>query len=750
MAELVVKLVNGELAGKTLQEINKQVRDAAKELSKAKAGTEEFVKASEKLNKAKGLQADLKKQIEGTAEASDFLKKSWNTLPGAQFFNKIGDSFGFMKKGVGGLISQFGMLKIAIASTGIGLLVVALGSLIAYFQSTQEGIDKVTAVTRPLKAIFDALVGVLQNLGGTVFKKLAKATEDPKQAFKDLGDFIVNNFINRFKAIALLGPAIQKIFSKDWKEGLKDLGNAALQAVSGVEDVIGKVMEGAKQFAAVVDEAYQKGKRMDALQKEIERAEIRQITRSKELELLLKQQKDIVEDSTKSWDERKIAAEKALSIQNQMLNDELSLLNKRIEKMQIEQSLNDTSRDQEKELAELIAKRSELQAKSTEQAIEFKKKVAEFDAQIIANEKAAIQNIQDLRLQVMKEGMDKEIAAINLETERKIEALIGSAEQIKEQEGLLEDLRLRSIQEIQDRYKLEAAEKDKQAKDEALARQAEFDQKRKQAAQEVADFEASLLQTQEDTALSSFEMLGNLITRKVGDEKAAQVGRKTIALAEIGLNLQREKAANALAAANYRASLLASSVAAGPFAAAAAIAATVKAAAYQAGLNVQSNVRAAIAAASVLAFRRGGVPGMVRNIKMRPGVLRGPSHEGGGIPLVAEGDEIILTKGVYRNPRLRAMASAINVAGGGIQFASGGPINPLPSSSSYGSSQADTLNASGEISSLKSSIEFFGERMMQYAESNDRRIDRIQVHNNLQDTRNGIQTLNDLKAEADL
>lgn len=62
------------------------------------------------------------------------------------------------------------------------------------------------------------------------------------------------------------------------------------------------------------------------------------------------------------------------------------------------------------------------------------------------------------------------------------------------------------------------------------------------------------------------------------------------------------------------------------------------------------------------------------------GVLQGPSHAQGGIPLFhrrtgqplgaeAEGDEIILTKGVYQNPTLRALASALNVAGGGNPFA---------------------------------------------------------------------------------
>lgn len=67
---------------------------------------------------------------------------------------------------------------------------------------------------------------------------------------------------------------------------------------------------------------------------------------------------------------------------------------------------------------------------------------------------------------------------------------------------------------------------------------------------------------------------------------------------------------------------------------------------------------------------------LIREQKFAKGtVLNGPSHANGGIQLFsrtghhygeAEGDEIILTKGVYRNPTLRAQASALNVAGGGI------------------------------------------------------------------------------------
>jgi len=61
----------------------------------------------------------------------------------------------------------------------------------------------------------------------------------------------------------------------------------------------------------------------------------------------------------------------------------------------------------------------------------------------------------------------------------------------------------------------------------------------------------------------------------------------------------------------------------------------------------------------------------------RGGVVYGPSHAAGGVQLFhksgahlgeMEGEEIILTKGVHRNPVLRAAASALNVAAGGRAF----------------------------------------------------------------------------------
>jgi hypothetical protein len=269
--------------------------------------------------------------------------------------------------------------SLAFLATPLGAAIAAISAALAilgkFLFGTQEGMDRLNAVMRPLGAIMERMVGVVQNLGGRAFKALGEAIENPTQAMKDLGKIIVDNVLNRFKALALFGPAIKKVLSGDIKEGFRDLNNAAIQAATGIEDGIGKIERAAKGLSDFVSESVEQGKRLDELQKQIERGEINQIVRARRLQLIIAEQKKLVEDTTKSFDERIQAAQRAQTAQSELLNTELSLLDKRIEKMELEQSLNDTSREQERELAELQARRLELQANMTERSIEFQNKL---------------------------------------------------------------------------------------------------------------------------------------------------------------------------------------------------------------------------------------------------------------------------------------------------------------------------------------------------------------------------------------
>lgn len=721
MAKIEIELPGGAKAGKTLQELQKEASKLNKEISKLPVGSKEFVDKSKELQGVSSQLTDVRNQIKGTTTASNELKDSWTKfIPFGDQFAAIGDKLGGAKKGVGGLISSMTTLKGAIISTGIGALVILLGTLINYLTTTQEGMDKVSAVLRPLSAVFERFKGVLQELGGKVFKTLEDAIKNPIQAFKDLGQVILDNVINRFKAFALIGPAIKKVFSGDITGGLKDLGNAALQAVTGVENVIDKVVDAGKAIGKIVDEAWAKGKRLDDLQKSIEKQEISQITRLKALELALKQQKDIVEDTTKSWDERRAAAEKALTIQQTMLNEELSLLDKRIEKMKIEQSLNDTSREQSKELAELEAKKLELQAKTVEQGIEFKKKITEINTAQAAAELAIVQNLEDLKVEAMKEGMDKEIAQIELDTERKIEALTGSAEQIAEQKALLEQIELQAIQAVRDKYAEEAAAKDKADKDEKAKRDEEAKKKELELLQKTIDQKKAAEEAWTALQGDFFAMGAELLGQDEAARKKNATAIKAFTVGKIAVDLSREIQAIWANVAQY-----------GPFGTAIGAAQTAFAV-----------VRSALAARKVASqkFSLGGL-------------ITGPSHAQGGVPFSvngrsgfeAEGGEVIMTKGVYRNPVLREAASRINVLGGGRKFASGGPVNPVATSTAAAQSNA-LLNMSETNDLLKQQNSL----LVDTVQAMNARFDRLKVYNVATETQQVNDSVKKIQNEADV
>jgi hypothetical protein len=107
-------------------------------------------------------------------------------------------------------------------------------------------------------------------------------------------------------------------------------------------------------------------------------------------------------------------------------------------------------------------------------------------------------------------------------------------------------------------------------------------------------------------------------------------------------------------------------------------------------LNTQPFLPAGLIMAGIATAQGAAQIKMIRAQKFaKGGILNGPSHAQGGIPMFskggafygeAEGGEAVLTKGVMANPALASMASAINVAGGGVPFfANGGVLEPIQS-----------------------------------------------------------------------
>ena len=245
------------------------------------------------------------------------------------------------------------ILRGAIIATGIGALVVVLGSLIAYFTSTQEGIDKVNKVLTPLKVVFQTLIGVVQNFG----KYLLEAITHPKQMLIDLLDFLKGQLMNRLNGMIDIFKGIGKIITGDIKEGIKQVGEAAAQTVTGVENVVGKVKDAGKAMSDTIDEAVKRGQRIEEINQKLSSSEADFIQQTAELKQLFKEQNMIAEDTTKTFAEREEAAKKSIEIQKQInkLAEDRNGLEQEL--LNLKFASNDTS---DADRAELARKKAEL------------------------------------------------------------------------------------------------------------------------------------------------------------------------------------------------------------------------------------------------------------------------------------------------------------------------------------------------------------------------------------------------------
>ena len=292
------------------------------------------------------------------------------------------------------------LLKIALISTGIGAIVVALGSLITFLSTTQAGIDAVTSVTRPLAAVFQTLLGVVQKFGGDIFK-------DPLGALKTMYNFVKKQLIESFTS---LGKIIEGVFTLN--------GDLIREGQQQYADLAKSNTEAIKNFARAtrdeISKAIDAGQKIDQLQKRQERLEASIASKRAQANKDLKEQQKIYQDQTLSAQERNAAAERAKEIALELQDSENELLDVQIEQLKIKQSLNDTSREEEKQLDELIAQRIATAQKADEieiRTLRVKKQVQteiETAAKAAADARRAealeLQQIELERFKLLNEG----------------------------------------------------------------------------------------------------------------------------------------------------------------------------------------------------------------------------------------------------------------------------------------------------------------------------------------------------------
>jgi hypothetical protein len=192
---------------------------------------------------------DISDSIEGASQATSGLTGSLDKMTGGAVSGFKGVVSG-AKKGIMAMKS----LKVAIAATGIGAIVIAVIALGKAFTSSEEGQNKFAKIMGVIGSITGNLVDILANLG----EKLISAFENPKQALIDFGNLIKNNIQNRIEGIVEFIPAVGKAISLAFKGKFKEAGKVAADAAGkvalGVENVTDKIADATKKTGEFIAE----------------------------------------------------------------------------------------------------------------------------------------------------------------------------------------------------------------------------------------------------------------------------------------------------------------------------------------------------------------------------------------------------------------------------------------------------------------------------------------------------------------
>lgn len=166
------------------------------------------------------------------------------------------------------------IMKAALISTGIGALLVALGSLVAYFTKSADGGDKLAKIMLVIKSSFGLITDVAVRVG----RAIVSAFEDPRAAVKNLWEAIKTNIVNRFEGLVQtfgsLGKVVGDVFSGRWSDIAKDAkeaGSALTQVITGLDENQRKTLaERVKSYGAAFKKNMSDAKRLADIQDAID------------------------------------------------------------------------------------------------------------------------------------------------------------------------------------------------------------------------------------------------------------------------------------------------------------------------------------------------------------------------------------------------------------------------------------------------------------------------------------------------
>lgn len=529
------------MATKVAIEVDVKVGDAGENLSNVK-------------NELKGVETQAKKSTDQMTTGFGAASKQATALPGP--IGMAASSMNALRASTLKFVTALKTVKVAVAATGIGAILIAVTALFQYFNKTERGAQALRVASAALGAVMDTLLDVVIKVGETIFR----AFTEPKKVFKEFATsiktYVVDQITNIFDGLGLLGSAIQKVFSgdfdgalKDAEKGTKKLGEGLLKLNPATGVMIALTSEAVKLGVEITKDAQAATELASAMNKVKVQTRELGVERAKALKVIA-EARLAAEDETKSAEERIKKLKEAAQLEGNLTAKELANEEEKLRIMKAQAELSETGEETLQAIADQEAKVAQVQLSSLNLNRRLKTELNSLEREIATekekratDEQKRIDEANKKELQLLEQLKESRIALIQDEEQRKIaETELALANKLAKIEG-------DSIAEVELRKNLEAiadqeiGEIKQEFRDKELA-ELEKQAKKKKAIEDkaVADVkkaEEDKKKLRMDGMTAAGSILGaidQLVAASGNNSKEAVALQKTLAVAQIAID----------------------------------------------------------------------------------------------------------------------------------------------------------------------------------------------------------------------
>jgi len=314
-------------------------------------------------------------------------------------------AFSGISKGLKSAIVGMKTFRGVMISTGIGALVVAVGSLVAYFTQTQKGAEKLEVAMAGVKIVFAKLTDVASDLG----EKILWVFTEPEQAIKDLWGTIKTYFVDKFneviKSVGLLGSAFVKLFNRDFSGALADATQGAkglfmeLTPLGVAIETVGAIVENVTpvlgELVEEINEAVSAATKLSNRSIQLRKDQRSLALAFAEGRAQIKEYNLIAEDTNQTLEDRLEAAQKAIDIEKGLMAERQRIAQEEVDIQKAKMALSENVEADQQKLVDLEVALINIRTESAEMQTTLNNKLNIIRQQTAAEKAAEMKTFLD-------------------------------------------------------------------------------------------------------------------------------------------------------------------------------------------------------------------------------------------------------------------------------------------------------------------------------------------------------------------